>query len=362
LPGGEHKLLISLTEDPLGVSLRQSYFNKNTLALSRFRQLTVGDASEFVSIVKEEVDRSRRFVSRQFHLAQDVRISAHFFYSSPSICDLFKDVDFSGINLEANTYLTSDFALNRGVSLSGAAGLSQWVALQLAKRKSAGHYQDQQSAYYYRHYQLNHRLIYGSALMLLSAFAYTSFSLVENRRLNEAVRQLSQEQQAVVATLERTADAPLLNEFNPFEIRAQLQINERLQQQAIRPELLLTAISRRLQDYPDLQLNALVWGYADDEARQQALASETLAQLTEDGLRLIPITLTASITAFDGNYRQALALIERFARAFAEDPKFHDVKIVKRPIEVDAREELSGTASQPVRDSVFRLDMRWEHS
>jgi hypothetical protein len=361
LPGDDHKLLINITEDHLGVSLRQSYFKDNILAFSRFRQLKTNDLSELAATVKEEVDRSRRFVSRQFSLTQGVRIAAHFFYSSVATYEFFKTMDFSAINLEARFHHTCGYARSQGLALPDNSGIGQLLIAQLSRRSLARHYQDQQSQHYYKHHQVKKALNFASALMLSGSVIYSGLGFIENYQINASIGQLRNEQLTLAGRMEQTVDAPLTNNFNPFEMRTQLQVLKQLQQQTITPEAILTPISQVLQNYPSITLGAVTWGSKDDASQQQAIENLDPTQTTGNENRLVSLRLTASIEPFDGNYRKALALIERIAKEFGQTAQVKSVKNVKQPIEINAYNELSGTISQHTQDSEFILEMQWEH-
>lgn len=360
LPGSEHKFLINITEDHRGVSLRQSYFKDNVLALSRFRQLKTSDLSELAATVKEEIDRSRRFVSRQFNLAPGARIAAHFFYSSPATHVFFNTVDFSAINLDAQSYLTCDYARSKGLTLPDNSGISQLLAVQPSGISQTWHYRDPQSHFYYRHHQLKNALNLASALLLLGGLITTGLGLTENARLNEASQQLQNEQRALSERLSHTAEAPLINGFSPFEMRAQIQVYQHIQQQIITPAAILAPISLVLQHHPDITLEAVAWGSKNDGSQPPAIENPDPSQTTGNEKRLVPLRLSASIAPFDGNYRKALALIERVTKQLGQTAQIKNVKTVKLPIEINANNELSGTTSQRSLDSEFILEMQWE--
>lgn len=358
LSGGEHKFLITLTEDHRGVLLRQSYFKENILALSRFRQLKAGDLPELAATVKEEVDRSRRFVSRQFSLTQNVRIAAHFFYTNPATHRFFKTVDFSLVNLDVHGYLALDYAAGKGMATPGDTGAGPLLAVQLAKIGPVAYYRDPQSQYYYRHYRFKNALNLAGILILLAAVIHNGLGLAENARINDNIAQLRNEQQRVAGQLSRSAEAPLINHFNPFEIRTQLDVHRRIQEQIIIPAALLAPISEVLQSYPGIALTSLVWGGKDDESLAQPPAATVPA---ETARRWVSLRIGIGITPFDGDYRKALALIERVARQFSLTEGIKNVATVKLPIAINAGNELSGTSNQHVLDSEFILEMHWEH-
>ena len=361
LAGGSHKLLIDITENHLGVALRQSYFKNNMLALSRFRQLKTAHASELAATIKEEVDRSRRFVSRQFNLTQGDLIYTHFFYSGTITDGLFKTMDFSGMSLEVHFYRTCDYALSQGLTLSDNSGINQILAAQQPKMIAVKHYQDQQSLYYYKHYQLKKVLNAISALLLSGTVVYTVFAVAENVRLNVGIEQLQNELRTLSGRMSQTLDAPLINNFNPFEIRAQIQVVEQLQKHVITPAALLNPVSEILQKHPDIVLKTVSWGVKDDAGQVQETEINDPALASDDEHRRVTLNLSAQIMPFDGNYRKALALIERVAKEFEQSAQIGNVKIAKRPIEISTDNELSGTISQPTHDSEFRLEMQWEH-
>lgn len=359
LAGGEHKFLLGLSEEGSGLTLRQNYFKAGVLALSRFRKINITDLPELAVILKDETDRSRRFILRQFNLSPDISIAVHIFYAGQEAYTYLKQVDFSTVNVVSYHYFVPEFAHSKGFTLPDHSGLNQLLAVQAAQMGKGGHYHSLQSRYYYRHHQLRQGLYLLSLLTVLGGLGYAGFSLVENADLDQTAEQLRLEQQDIAQRLAQLTESPLTAGFNPFEMRAKLNVYQQLQATLVAPDALLTPVSAVLQKNPNIFLKSISWGDTG-EISQDSVSDLNLVD-SAGGVQKVNVRLSAGISPFDGNYRKALALIDRLSRQFEQTQILTNIKAIKLPIEIGSNSDVSGNIGQRNPDSEFVLEMQWQH-
>ena len=68
-------------------------------------------------------------------------------------------------------------------------------------------------------------------------------------------------------------------------------------------------------------------------------------------------TVSGHIEPFDGNYRAALAQVNRFAATVSDFEDVEVVTVLKLPLDVSSRQRISGvaTATSEVGDALFEL-------
>lgn len=355
LAGRRHKLLISLTGDNNGLILRQSYFNDNSLALSRFRMINPCSSSELITEIKEEIDRTRRFIARQYNLRIYEAVASHFFFSDAKTQQLFTTVDFADVFIQANFYKVEEFAAAVGVSFPENSGIAQLVAYQLS---GSGHYQESKSRYYYDHYRAKNGLYLLSALILLAGAGYMALGVIDNVKAHDEIERLNNNREEIAVRLTKIKAAPSINGFDSFEMQVLLRAREQLQQTIIMPETMLEPVSQVLKDFPGIMLTKIEWG------EQTGFPSTGISSYSGLDVNLtaqspVRILLQAKIEPFDGDYRRALALIERLSERLRATGTLGNVKTLKQPVDIAAEKELIGTAGEKALNSEFILEMQW---
>ncbi|HTE14779.1 MAG TPA: hypothetical protein VK642_06855, partial [Burkholderiales bacterium] len=116
------------------------------------------------------------------------------------------------------------------------------------------------------------------------------------------------------------------------------------------PQPFMQMVSRAMDPHPEIFLQEINWNYgterpdaagaspAPDSAKPPASISTTPSA---EGLRQSGV-LAGEIRPFQGDFRAAIASINRFAERLASDPAVADVKVIKLPLNVNPELTLSG--------------------
>lgn len=340
LSGGTHKLVVSLTGYTHGLMVRQYYFNNNRLALSRARYFNEKDSAASPAEIKEEINLTWRFLTRQFNLSESAStpLVGHLFFSDNDLLRQFKQDDFSAI--EVNFYTISELALTKKITLPEGSGLAQWVIHQSLPK---GHYQDAPSRFYFRHHQLKRGLNISGLIILLSSLIYTGITGNALISHEQTIYHLSNEQAALDQSLAETMDAPLTEGFNAIEMQSWLAEHRKVAQASVKPDLFLIPISRVLADFKAISLIRLNWH-----------------TVTTDSVKAVAIELVGNLNQFDGNYRAALNTIDLFRQALEAITGVEHIESLTLPVELLADKEVSGSSNN-LPDSVsFSLLITWK--
>ena len=368
------KLLISVAKQGKGVYLRQSFFKDGVLALSRFKFINSTDSQEVAEEVKEDVERSLRFMARHFFVTTDKNLSAYFFATDALNRDFFDQVRFEDIRLSPVFIDTQAFAAIQGyAALPSDCSFSVFVAgLHARKPFLKTHYQDPQSQYFYRHYLIRKGLNIGSALMLTGALAYAGFGFFNGQEKIAQRIDLQRQRAQILYDLTQIPDVPSYRGLTPLQLQANLKTYQKTKQQALSGDDILLAISEALTAFPTVQLTRLSWGKAADEDTVKDNANDMMmpdmgadmgmdVAIDEGGLQTPPIEITVAgrIEPFNGDFRQALNQIERFRLRLAAIPSIRHVKAIQLPVTLDNDKELAGSVQNGKKEALFILTMEW---
>jgi len=115
-------------------------------------------------------------------------------------------------------------------------------------------------------------------------------------------------------------------------LRKAVEVASQIKQLARTPEPFMLTLSQALNAFPQIELNRIAWRYAPATASDQPPAA-----WLQHG------EVDAEITPFTGDYRSALALIERFANTLRSQANVAEVRIAKLPVNLDPASTLSGS-------------------
>ena len=130
------------------------------------------------------------------------------------------------------------------------------------------------------------------------------------------------------------------------------------------PLPMMSALSKALAEFPEVRLSNVNWWV--DATGKRYTPTDLDRTLSRRGIQptrsVNPTvhelaTVTARIEPFDGNYRQALATVRRFADSLRGLPEVDDVTVESMPLDIGPDATLSGSAKDIAgRDTaVFEL-------
>ncbi len=369
LQGKQYKLLISISRTKQGILLRQSFFNNNILALSRFKQINEADQQALAAEIKEDVNRSERFIARHFNITNTDNLAVYFFASGKMGKVLFEQIDFSDIRIRPTLLLTNDFAQAQGYEIDSHESLPAYISgLAAKKRGLPSHYHEPKSHFYYFHYVVKVVLNSCSALIVLVTLAYSFTQIMSTSSLYDQEDDLRKQRNTILKKLTMTQTPPLFKSFNPFELAEQIKLYQQLKNASLSPDKLLNAISLALENSPKIILTKLEWGKQSEQGIQQqtdgfmdpsAMDNEVVA---EPVIETVPISLQAKVSGFDGSYRHILVMIEQFKMRLLDNQKILNVQTVKLPIDISADNETSGAIKSQDKKTDFILEIQWQRN
>ena len=318
--------------------LRQSFFLQGRLRISRLTPLDpLGDPATAESYAAE-IEKSRLFLYNSRLLPRETRLTV-----------LIIDIDE---NLEqVSSLLSQDTSFH--CQCIGFEQLSSALALgstELPRDPEAlhlfllGKYPPPASLAESRltgdftAHQLRAGLFAASAAFAFAALIWSGYNLYRGYANQTAT------QSAIADTARyRTqyAEAAKLFPETPVaadHLRQAVEVADQIKQFGRTPEPYMQLLSAVLNEFPQIELNRLDWRYASTSGTSQQSASNVSPSAWQQQGEI-----EAEIRPFNGDYRAALLLIERFAARLRVQPSVSGVTIVKLPLNLDPASTLSGS-------------------
>ena len=319
----DHLLLISLER---AAGLRQSYFNKHRLQLSR---LTPAHAmSSFQDAVAKEIGRTCQYLKSLSLLPEgkvlDVRIIgyrddlAELQKKLPEVPDM--RYDFAGLD---------EVATQLGVNCHFADSDASQIFLHvLADKPSKAHYANAGHTHHFTLWQLRNALDWMGRIVLVGSLLWGAANVVPNSSKVTAAESLKIQAQRTSDEAQKIARG-LNGALAPAaDMKAAVSIMQELGRYSADPQAILKPVSAVLGRFPQIELDNIDWR-ANATGPEAADAPAIAGPITGTGTI---ITIKASLQGFTNDYRAELSYLERFQRELGAAG--YQVTMITKPLDV----------------------------
>lgn len=335
--------------------LRQSFFQGGQLKASRLA--VVGAENVAAVSLLAEIGKTRLYLSSLRLVAREARLPVLLLDSDDCMEDLQRHLQADPsyacqrlTRLELNARL-------KGMSTGNCPYTTHMTVLGL-RHPDCNLAPASATRSHWRYRQ--RRALYGaSAAAAAAALIWAGANLFQQYGLDEETRRLAaQTQEHLARYVEVTKTFPQ-SPASADNLEKAVRLADRLKQDNRTPERMMQAVSRALQTSPEVVLTRLAWRYGvPGEISDKAQPATTPAgggQWQEWGM------VEAEIRPFHGDYRAAMASINRFADKLKHDPDIGGASVIQMPLNVHSASALSGntldTASMDSVRAEFKLKL-----
>lgn len=336
----EHILLLSWEKY---AGLRQTYFNKKHLHFSRLTPLS--DNSSISESIAAETPRTQQYLNSLSLPPQgevlDVLIICHAhdklaleagLHSTPELRYTYLDISSLGMHINSQaSFLDSD-------------ATSLFLHL-LASQPSTSNYSNSTHTHYHRLWQFR-SVLFGLAVVitLVSAlWSGTSF-LRGHRYVSETAPLLVQAAQLASQEKEIKSRFPVTT-VSAGDMKTAVTLMRQFDKYFPPPEEILHDLSRVLDKFTRIRSDKIAWQTSGADAAPSAYPAQI-------------ITLDGELLDFGGDYRSALAYLERFQQALAQHG--YAVTVQKMPLDISPKGSISNDLqTSPEKLAQFTLKLVW---
>ena len=361
---GENVLVVTLQS---GGGLRQTWFRRGRLGLSRLAALPEPDDPRFEANVLHEIDRTRRYLDTlragEDESRLDVRVLSH----GRALDALRRELRRDSSDDPGAGYTPVDLAV-----VAGGLGMRRWggeaTADQLfvhllARRRPASHYTAARETRAFSMVRTRSMLRMGSAGLVAGGCVLGGVAALEGVAVHGYARSLAL-QAANYEDRHREALATLPSApAEPSELERVVAAVDALRERRADPVELLALIGDALAGFPNVRIEGISWRLGDhaeapvgemndDRGEPRGAGGETrrhpgvLFQIAHVGARIEP---------FDGDYRAAIDTVRRLAEALAVPSGVEHVRVLTLPLELSSERTLTGDTGTTAETAAFEV-------
>jgi hypothetical protein len=330
--------------------LRLTFFRDRQFRLSRLTRGDSGRAENRVRYFAEEISNTRLYLHALRTMTLDESLRVLLIDRGDELAEVATGVSRENPSLECVRFGRQDLSRRLGISESLLESSPYALYLQLLGLKQPdGNLAPANVTVGYRRHQASRAIYAGCGALALGAAVWAGVNFYNVMTLR-ADTELAARQTALQATqyqeiTRQFPQAPASAE----DLRKAVEIAQRLRESERTPQRMMTLVSRAIESNPAIVIRELGWKYGLSEIEPDDRGRPT----TPGGAPAAPTAAFASarkesaliggeIRPFRGDYRSAIATINRFANVLEKDPAVAEVRVVKLPLNVNPSLSLSG--------------------
>ena len=357
----DHALLVTLQSSG---GLRQTFFNKKQVKLSRLAIMPPGETPGHASYVLGEIEKIRRYLNSLRQLPHDSPLDVYVVGGRNLLADVTRQ---SPDSLTTRHHL---FELDEVAEMMGMKGpygadySDKLFAHVLAKKRLPNQYAPASQTRHHTMYRTRIGLIAASVLLVVASVFVSGTNVVEGVIASSDTVSAKQQTAFYDERYQIARDRMPKIPAEPHDIKTAVEMAEKLRTFKTNPRAMVVTLSEGLADFPGLKLDSINWAASIDpdkpitgsRKRADVRTSSNAGGGDSNQPVLYQIAhIEGRVDPFNGDYRAALALVRQFAATLLGLPEVEAVHVVELPLDIGADTSLAGNTAQAADSAPFEL-------
>ena len=352
----DHALIVTM-ESISG--LRQTFFQNKELKLSRLSKLPRYGTESYVPRVESEVEKIQRYLN-SLRLVPNETFLDVYVVADKALLDELEKRKVTAPMMKLN-YLDVNKLRNalQEVNEQSVPFCDQLLMTYLLKTQPKNCYASTKEMRYMKMRNMRYAMNAASIGLLLFSVIYSGLSFMDGltyKQESEAAKSKAAFYQARYdLARERLPKTPV----EPSQVKVAVDAVEKLYEYKSTPYNMMSFVGKALEKYPDIKLDDMTWSFSMDPNKgNEAKENETpsLAITEENETKYYQISnFNAHIDPFNGDYRNAIAMVNDFAETLRQNEAAYSVTIESFPLDISSEATLQGNAQTTTKKALFSL-------
>ena len=340
--------------------LRQTYFRDQQLQISRLARLPRFGTTPYGPYVMAELEKLYRYLNNLRLVSREEPLDIYILAHGEMLVDLNNRIKDTGVT----RYNLVDVAtLSREMGVEGVltTPFSDYIYSHLLlSSPPENHYGSEDDTHYFSMHQARVGFYAASILMLLGGTTWSGYNFIQGISLKHQSIKAGKEAAYYQSRYEIAKKDLPPTAVEPAEIKSAIDIFDTLVKHKSTPFLMMGTISNVVNRYPDLQIDGIDWvvdANPNKHPSDNNIVDEDGEGIEKGDYKYYQIaTIKGHLTPFDGNYRNALGIVKRFANSIKAEENVHHVTIDSLPLDISPESQLTGEAREnEQREAIFAL-------
>jgi len=349
--------------------LRQTFIQNSQLRVSRLVQLPRYGTEPYAPHIREEVDKIRRYLNSLRLIPMDQLqtnpLNVYFLLTGDLLEELkkeFKDNTSSTLHfLDIN-----DLLKKSGSSRQVSSPFSDQLFIhQLLKTKPANCYARPVERRYNTMRNMRLSMLACSALLFAGSVAWSGYAAMGGLEHRQNTLSARGKTEFYNTRYEIARESLPQIPVEPADLKVAVDLFEGLEAYKSTPLEMIRLISVGMNQFPAIRLGNLEWvatidpnvriGSSPVPTNQGVIGYSNYNGADSSYTYYQVAVITGEVSPFDGNYRQAISLINEFAEILRGQDNVYDVSILTLPLDISPETSMQGSTGSVQRDARFSV-------
>jgi hypothetical protein len=337
---GGHCFVVSANR----AGLRQCFVENGRLRFARLERITETDGDALAALVRAETQRLAQYLGTLRALPREGPPIQVLVIAPRGARPAFERVLVSDARLAFHTLGLEEAARRLGIRRApadlGAEQLYLALAVRRPPKEQFARSEDRRA---FRIWQLQRAIVGAGALGLAACALYAGLQWYDLAGIREQVESQRRDAQQATQQYERVTAGFPVTQTTTDNLKATVTEFSQIAARTASPEGALAHASRALEQFPQIELDALSWSVERPDAKaERRPAAQAPAKPPATGEVAQVLELSGRVNATQrSDYRGITAQVQRFAAALQADPAWQVVR-TQLPFEVTSDSTLSG--------------------
>jgi len=352
----EHMLVVSMQSIS---GLRQTFFQQQQLKISRLAKLPRYGTASYAPRIFDEVDKIRRYLNSLRLISAEHPLDIYFLANRELLEELKQSQENSAM-VRHHLLDIDELASEMEIEKKQITPFSDQIyAYHLLSSALPNAYATVREMRYNKLRKFRHAMNAASLLLVLTGSIYGGFNFMDaitfSQQSESAKNKTQFYTQRYNMARERLPETPV----QPAEIKVAVDMLGTLEKYKSTPVEMMRYLGHSLMDFPEIQLQQIEWISSLDPNAKLESGENSNSNLNIDAESKADYyqiaTINAQLVPFDGNYRAAIAMVNKFAEVLRQDDLTYDVTILTFPLDVSSEGNLSGDVKKIDKKAEFSL-------
>jgi hypothetical protein len=357
----DHALLVTLQSSG---GLRQTFFNRQRIKLSRLAMMPPGETPGGASYVLGEIEKIRRYLNSLRQLPHDSPLDVYVVGNGHLLSDITRQSPDS-LTTRHHLFELDEVAEMAGMKAPYGSEYSDRIfAHLLAKKRLPNQYAPASQTRHNTMYRARVGMIAASVVVVILSLFISVSNVVESVIAAGDTVSASQQTAFYDERYEIARKRMPKIPAEPQDIKSAVEMAEKLRAYKTTPRAMVVTLSEGLTDFPNLMLDSINWMASTNpdkpmggrEQRANVRQRSNAVAGNSDGAQLYQLALiNGHVDPFNGNYREALAMVRQFAATLLALPEVLAVDVVELPLDIGSDSALTGNTEGQTGKAPFAL-------
>ncbi len=366
LPGaGENNLIVSIQSIS---GLRQTFIHNKQLRVSRLVQLPRYGTEPYSPHIRDEVEKIRRYLNsvRLIPIDQSNSLNVFFLMNGELLEDLkteYKDMTTAGIHFVDINELLARSGSTRQVSSPFS---DQLYIHHLLQQKPSNKYARPVEQRFNKMRNMRIAMLACSALMLLGSMTWGGYTIMGGIGHRQNTLAAEAKTRFYTTRYDIAREGLPQTPVDAADLKVAVELYQGMSNYKANPLDIITLISNSLNKYPGIVAGGLQWINSTDPntkiggkpapSNQGVIGYTNVTGTPEVSYDYYQIAeIDSKVSPFNGNFREAISLINEFAESLRSEPGIFDVSILSLPLDVSSDSSMQGNTNSTQAEALFSI-------